>query len=72
MAFQGRRTLMKIDYRFLDALRTIKADEVRIVGNAKTSGNHYYWNPHPKITPQLKEDLIKDLAREKKLYFARK
>lgn len=65
LCFHGRKMLAKTDYRFLKALKEIKADTVSIVSHPRS--DNYYWGP-PKVQPDLKTQLVKDMAREEKLY----
>lgn len=63
----GRKVVDRTDYRFLDALRAITADEVSIT----THPRYGVWAHHTmKMRHILKTDLVEEMTREKKLYTA--
>ncbi|GME42794.1 DNA-binding protein [Neofusicoccum parvum] len=59
--FYGRKCLTRTDYRFLDALREIKADKVMLDDRER------YWY-HSKIDPTVRSSLLESMERSPKLY----
>ncbi|KAF4536259.1 DNA-binding protein [Lasiodiplodia theobromae] len=61
LSFYGRKCLTRTDYRFLDALREIKADKVRLEPPER------HWYPS-KIDYLLKTSLLESMERSPKMY----
>lgn len=61
VSFYGRKSLVRTDYRFLDALREIKVDELCL----DSSERHWY---RSKIDYIVKTSLEESMVRSPKLY----
>ncbi|KAL0257776.1 hypothetical protein SLS55_006939 [Diplodia seriata] len=61
LSFYGRKCLTRTDYRFLDALREIKADEVRLEPLER------HWYP-TKVDWAVKISLLDSMERSTKMY----
>ncbi|TKA62916.1 hypothetical protein B0A49_12002 [Cryomyces minteri] len=60
--FYGKKFLATTDYRFLERLKCIKADDVQVSSDPRT----IFWQI--KVHPNIKSVLIKEMTREERMF----
>jgi len=70
LSFHGKRRLVGTDYRFLKHLKTIKADEVKMVKHTHYPTIHYKYmgGMVSNIQPDINTLLLRTMQRKEKLY----